>query len=166
MILNLKTGFVLPIDEGELGLRGDIMHQLIKWSDRYSVSHSDLDQQHQKLIQLINVLGVSIDQSRGNEYVIKVIAELMKYAEDHFQKEEQLLKDADYPNYTEHANEHIRFRNKVAKYSREMKQDLSPGDNKAFQGTVLNFMKEWLISHIMSSDKKYVPFLKTYKKAE
>lgn len=137
------------------------MAELIPWSDRLSVGNPDMDEQHKQLIKLINVLSAAKLQSKDAEYIEKILNELLNYANYHFVAEEALLTRNGCPHVNDHKREHEEFRSWMAR-SRLRLGD--PKSKREVSSQLLNYLKNWLTSHILTSDKKNVYYLR--KKAE
>jgi hemerythrin len=83
--------------------------KLINWSDRYSVGISRIDEQHQRLVELINELHAAILVGDRRSALPKILDGLAGYAVSHFTTEETLMKKFGYPNYEQHKAEHDRL---------------------------------------------------------
>jgi len=127
---------------------------LLTWNDSYSVKVKQLDDQHKKLIDLINQLYDAMKVGRGSEVIGPVLKSLITYTQTHFSTEEQLMKLHGYPDYDTHKNEHNQL---VAQVS-DIKKGMDAGKIPLTQN-VMNFLRDWLIKHIQGDDKKYGPFL-------
>jgi len=128
-----------------------------EWTDELSVGISEVDTQHKKLIAMINSLNEAIAEGRAREAIQKVIDELADYTVSHFGMEERYFKQYNYPEYTAHKGLHDRF---VAKVN-EAREGLTKG--RAMIGRdIMIFLKEWLVEHIMKTDKRYAPFLRKH----
>lgn len=84
----------------------------------------------------------------------RIINDLTNYTKIHFATEEQYMEKYNYPALSSQKLEHQRFIQKVG----EFKQDFESG-KIALSLNVANFVKDWLSSHILGSDKNYGPFL-------
>jgi len=122
----------------------------ITWSDRYSVGVHSINDQHKRLVELINTLYEEFYKGVTNEFLHELIGELEKYTVYHFSYEEKFMKMYDYKGYKEHVAEHQKFINELNHY----KETLSKENTKV----VIDFatyLKDWLLKHIMGTDKKY-----------
>ena len=54
---------------------------LIQWSPDYSVKVGEIDQQHQKLITMINELNDAMLKGKGKEILSKIIDGLISYTQ-------------------------------------------------------------------------------------
>ncbi len=127
---------------------------LIQWDQKFSVGVQAMDQQHQRWFGILNNLHEAMQQGKGKEVLHKILAEMTDYTRTHFQREEELLKSAGYPQLAEHLGKHKAFTGKIA----EMETKANKGD------TVLTFdlmdsLKAWLEDHILKEDAKYGIFL-------
>ncbi|MDM7202652.1 MAG: bacteriohemerythrin, partial [Thermodesulfobacteriaceae bacterium] len=127
---------------------------LMEWSDKLITGVKEADEQHKKLVQLINELYDVMKQGKGKEILDKVLNELVNYAKYHFNTEETLMTKYGYPELKIHKAEHESFIKKV----NEFMEKKAKGE-VTLTMEVMTFLKEWLVKHIMGTDKKYGPFL-------
>lgn len=126
---------------------------LIEWKDEYSVKVDIVDIQHKRLFEILNQFYEDIIAIRGQDSIKKVVNDLSEYAVIHFKTEEDIMKKIDYPEYKMHKKEHETFVNKVIELQTKLQ-------NGAFVLSieVLNFLKDWLINHILKVDKMYTEY--------
>jgi hemerythrin len=130
------------------------MMSLVTWDDSLSVRVPSIDAQHRKLVDLLNHLNDSMMQRKGHQVLGYVLEELVSYTKTHFSHEERLMQAYGYPEYQRHKAEHDHFVRQVS----EIKERFQQGQI-GLSIEVLNFLKNWLINHILGSDKKYSPLL-------
>lgn len=126
---------------------------IIKWDPSLSVGVMSIDKEHQKLINMINALNDAMLQRQGKEMVEKVIKALIGYTKIHFSNEERLFEKHNYPETQSHIAEHRSFVKKV----QEFKISYMSG-NVGLSIDVMNFLSDWLRSHIKGTDQKYTAF--------
>jgi hemerythrin len=126
----------------------------LKWSDRYSVQVVEIDEQHKKLISLINEMYDAMQVGKGREIIDNVIDEFVDYTDYHFNTEERLLLQYGYPSYADHKEMH----DHIAKKARELKKTLDNG-NKPSNIDVMLLMINWLNTHILEEDRKYIFYI-------
>ena len=127
---------------------------LIDWKDAFSVNIKSIDQQHIMLVALINDLHSAMKLGKGKEAIITVVHELLEYTKVHFSHEEQLMKNNSYPGYIDHKAKHDALVNQVVDIDNNLKSG-----KVVISQDVLNFLKKWLVEHIIETDKKYTTFL-------
>ncbi|MFQ5643880.1 MAG: bacteriohemerythrin [Thiogranum sp.] len=126
----------------------------IQWKDEYNVGIESIDQQHRKLVSLINQLQTAVDYSTGEEFEREALDELVDYTKTHFGFEEGMMEQYDYPDLEPHKAQHRKMIAKVEEVLAEYEQD---HDRAMFQA--VTFLKDWLINHINGTDKQYSSFL-------
>jgi hemerythrin len=129
--------------------------ELFSWKDSLNTGISEIDEQHKKLVGLINKLYDAMSQGKSREIMQAVLGELSNYVITHFATEEKLMKQFGYDDYDSHKQEHKFFIDKL----NEFKLKFSAGD-AALSLEVLNFLKDWLLTHIIGTDRKYIPLFK------
>ncbi|MCB1218002.1 hemerythrin family protein [bacterium] len=124
---------------------------LIKWNDDLSTGVGFVDNEHKALVNMINELNDAMLQKHGKEVVGNIISRMAAYARNHFEHEEKEMKACNFSGYAAHKKEHDDFIAKVA----ELKTELDEGRIMVTTDT-MKFLKSWLTSHIMITDKLYV----------
>ena len=129
---------------------------LIEWKDTLSVSVSKYDEQHKKLISLINQLHEAMSAGKGKDVLEKVLSDLIAYTKNHFADEEAELKKNNYMDFLNHKKEHDKLTMEVVKFYDEFK-----AGRTSITVEILSFLRFWLQDHIMKTDKKYGAFLQS-----
>ena len=126
----------------------------VQWDQKLSVGIMQIDQQHQKLVGMVNEMYQAMAEGKGNDALDKVLKELVAYTRTHFATEEKLMQANGYPDFAGHKAQH----DQLTKQVMELQADFKAG-KVALSTKVATFLKDWLVKHIMGSDKKYAPFL-------
>ena len=126
----------------------------IEWKDEYSVGLDSIDQQHRKLVNLINQLKTTVDYSTGEEFEREALAELVDYTKTHFTYEEGLMEDNGYPDFEAHKAQHRAMIAEVEAVLAEYEKDHDTAMQHA-----CDYLQVWLIKHINGTDKQYSSFL-------
>ena len=127
---------------------------LMSWKESYSVNISQIDQQHKKLVELINALHDAMAMGKAKEMLDKILNDLVSYCAGHFKLEEQLMAANDYPDFQEHKEKHDKMTAKVL----SLKKEVAAG-KKMISIEVMKFLEQWLDKHILGTDRQYAPFL-------
>jgi methyl-accepting chemotaxis protein len=127
---------------------------LIEWSSNMSVGVTEMDSHHRKLIQMINDLHSALRQKQGNDVLQTLFQKLKSYVQYHFNAEEELMKQNDYPGFSAQQAAHQRFLESLSK----METKWLAGD-LSIPSQLMNFLQGWLIKHILQMDKEYGPCL-------
>ncbi len=122
---------------------------LITWSNMLSTGVSEQDAQHKKLIDLINQLNDAMQAGHGADVLGKVLNELVNYTVFHFGYEEKLMAQHKYEDSPAHKAEHAKF----VQTAGDLKKKFDSG-NAVISVEIMNFLRDWLTSHIMKTDKK------------
>ncbi|WP_243374350.1 bacteriohemerythrin [Geotalea sp. SG265] len=126
---------------------------LISWNQGLSVSVKQFDDQHKKLIDLINTLHDAMKTGKGKDVLGDILQSLVSYTKSHFAAEELLMQRHGYEGYEKHKKEHNLLVMQVA----DIQKKLNEGAPVLTQ-TVMLFLKDWLSTHIQGEDRKYSPF--------
>ena len=129
--------------------------RFIEWKNEYSVGIDSIDQQHKKLVNLINQLQTAVDYSTGEEFEREALDEVVDYTRTHFTYEEGLMEQHGYPDFEPHKAQHRKMITRVEEVIKEYEQD----SDVAIQDA-LDFLRDWLIHHINGTDKQYSEFLR------
>ena len=125
----------------------------IDWNENFSVSIVEFDEEHKKIVQMLNSLHENRNLGKSKEALAAMLKEIIEYALTHLRHEEELMLQYNYPQYKEHRLAHEGFIKKVA----EFRSLNAQGVLRAQHLTTL--LRELLINHICNVDKNYTPFL-------
>ena len=128
----------------------------IAWTSEMSVDVKMLDNDHKKLAILINDLHEGLMAGRDSKDLERIFDELVACTRLHFAHEEQLLAEAGYSDVSVHKQEHDQ---KVQEVLRLQAHFLGAKESADYL-EVLDLLKYWLLTHMESSDKEFVAYLK------
>ena len=80
--------------------------KLLQWKLEYSVGVESVDQEHRKMLELINELGAQICEDTNSELVEMFLGEIYAGIAAHFALEERFMRNADYSEYGAHKEDH------------------------------------------------------------
>ena len=129
----------------------------LDWSPELSVGFEEIDDDHKKLIEMLNALSDAATEAKGNRadaVVGQVLNELLSYTMWHFRHEERLMQTHGYPDFFEHKTQH----GDLGEQATGLQKRFQDG-NLDVAGEVLPFLKSWLADHILGTDKKLAAFL-------
>lgn len=129
---------------------------LMAWNEHLMVGVEEIDQQHQKLVQLINGLHDHMLAGDASEIIHKVLDRVIEYTGFHFKTEEQLMRQYDYPDAIKHKLEHTNLEDIAV----DLQQKLKTGQAHITMET-MHFLQDWLQHHILGSDQHLADYLKT-----
>lgn len=127
--------------------------ELIKWTENLSVGVKELDNEHKKLIDLLNQLYTGMKNREENKVIKLILDDLVNYTLSHFAHEEKYFKQYNYPKALEHIKEHENFRKEVTIFLEEFDTG-----KVTLSSHMLNFLTNWVTNHIKKQDKEYVKF--------
>ena len=126
---------------------------LVEWDDSFSVGFDHIDDQHKKLVDMINELIQGCKNGDAKEVVMKIFEKLADYVKIHFADEEKYLTDVIYPDLTAHKKQHQELLFELVGHVAAVEAGSTAIDD------FVKFLKDWLLTHIAMSDKKYAPYL-------
>ena len=122
----------------------------MEWDDSLSVKIPEFDQEHKKLIDMVNSLHSAMKERKSNQVMSSLIADLKNYTQEHFSQEEEFMKKHEFAEFAAHHNAHIKFIETV----NGVEKDLNAGKLTVAMD-LFNFLSNWLVGHIKEIDKKY-----------
>lgn len=126
----------------------------IEWNDSLKLGISEIDQQHEKLIALINDLYDAFKQGKAKDVVDEIVSEAHDYIGYHFSTEQRLMEEHGY-DANSHIEEHEDY---ILKSSDHLMA--SHEDEAGLAEDVLEYLTDWWKGHILGTDKKLAAFLK------
>ena len=124
------------------------------WNETFSVGIGSIDEQHKRLVSLVSGLFDAMSQGKGAQVLANVLTTLVEYTKTHFRYEESLMQTHGYPGLAAHKAEH----DQLAAKANDLLERFKTGSTTISVQTG-NFLKEWLVGHMLGADKKYSSFL-------
>jgi hemerythrin len=127
--------------------------QEIIWTDEFSVGIARIDEQHRRLVDMINKLISDPTATSRSETVSDVLGEMTDYVKMHFAYEEKLMGEHGYPQLGEQVKEHRAFQEDTAKFCMAAAVHLD-----RVPEMLMEHLSQWLVHHILEVDMAYRPF--------
>ena len=113
--------------------------------DETLVTGNDMiDSQHKELIDRINQLLESCEEGQGKIKAVKMLDYLLDYTVFHFEAEEKLQEEIQYPGIQEHKAKHAEFKQAVKELQEMLEEE---------EGVV-----DWLYDHIKGFDRSVAEY--------
>ena len=124
-----------------------------EFTDKYLTGISIVDKEHKELFRIIgDVYRVMTDEMAVDKYdeIVRLLEELREYTKFHFQDEELYMESIHYEGLKAQRRAHEAF------VSRLEEMDLEHIDDNQQETLedLMEFLTEWLVNHILHSDKK------------
>ncbi|MCK5520090.1 MAG: hemerythrin family protein [Candidatus Marinimicrobia bacterium] len=126
-----------------------------EWNDGLSIGIQNIDNQHKRLIEILNELYEANDSPDRELAAAACLRSMVNYAKEHFKDEEEYMEFINYPDLEHQKEEHKIFIAKIADY--ETAQTIL--SYTPFQD-MLDFLKDWVINHIKGKDQEIGNFLR------
>jgi len=130
---------------------------MIKWNDGLNLGVKALDDDHKKLLDIINSLSLSLDIKKSQDLIDSTFSNLENYALEHFKREEELLKKCNYKYLDKHIQSHSMFSVKLA----ELKAKFNNSKDENATKEVIAFLTDWLFDHIIEED---IPLINIFER--
>ena len=124
----------------------------MEWNNKYAIGIPEIDEQHKVLFACIERLEAPADAQQHGLSMYYVMEQLKDFVRIHFAVEEIVMRLFDYPELEAHAAEHRAFSAKIEALE---KDELS----HEVHIQVGKFLREWLLRHVMVSDKHYAAYI-------
>lgn len=124
----------------------------IVWNENLCVNIPEIDAQHQRWIDIINLLHDTL-MNGDNSSLIQIKLDTLKLMRDygtyHFATEEEYMKKMGYPGWEAHKQLHDGFILKIKELGRDIQE------RKGVLNTgIMKILMDWLQNHILQEDKK------------
>ncbi len=131
------------------------MGATLQWTPSLAVGDEDIDAQHQELFRRAERLIVALRKGDRGE-VLPLLAYLDEYVVHHFEGEERLMRELQYPGLDAHAKVHAEFRESFRQIVRDFRRT---GPTALVALTVHNWLSDWLRQHLAGVDLELGRFL-------
>jgi hemerythrin len=127
------------------------MEQHVTWQPFYSVGDASLDEEHKRILGIIEDLRLAIETGNERGQVQDILNRLTHYTMTHFEHEEKVMKACGFPRFDAHKVMHDEMRRRTL--------DLKAMPDSIAGGDLLQFVRNWWVRHIQNQDKAYAPYL-------
>ncbi|GAB7023096.1 bacteriohemerythrin [Salidesulfovibrio brasiliensis] len=127
----------------------------INWDESLETGIYSIDSQHMDLVGMCNDFLDAVSSGKTEQAVNALVRRLREYCVQHFHDEEETMAEMGYPRLGEHQREHRRLSQQVKEYQRDLYKKRTPQPLE-----VRDFLKDWLLGHILGMDMKIAEWLK------
>jgi len=124
------------------------MKKLLAWDNEFEIGIPIIDEQHHKFIDMVSEIQSTL-LTASKEHLIRFFSFIYDYMINHFKTEELIMLECHYPDIEVHAEEHREFREKIDFFYENFKKN----NTQFIIVNIVDFMKDWIIGHLLSSDK-------------
>lgn len=121
------------------------------WSEQFAVKVPLIDDQHRELLKIANQFYDAVKTKRDQDTIFQTLNALIRYAEQHFRDEEDLMAELGIPEAAidEHHSIHERLIEEIFQLQMEM-----GGSEETTIHDLEQFLTQWAVNHILHEDKK------------
>ena len=123
------------------------------WKDSFNIGIEEIDRQHRTFLEHLNECHQHVSGAKGTCIDTEMLNRLKTYAATHFRFEEEMMQSLGYPETEHNEQQHKYFEAKIE----ELMTGITEGGKSHYE-SVLAFMRDWFLRHILEEDKKYVPY--------
>ncbi|CCQ73894.1 bacteriohemerythrin [Magnetospira sp. QH-2] len=137
----------------------------IQWTDDMSVGLEPVDNDHRVMLDLINELHEvkeSDSPLEREEVMGSVLNALVEYTDYHFEREQRIMEAVEYSETATHLKTHDDMKEIV--HSLKDQFDIQP--ETVDLELMYEFLRTWLIQHILKDDMAYAPLVRDNEAAE
>ncbi|MCB9059937.1 MAG: hemerythrin family protein [Halobacteriovoraceae bacterium] len=124
------------------------------WNSNFDIKVEQMNDEHKKLIALMNNVYVLNDKSSPRVEIIKSMDELKEYIKIHFANEEKYMSEVNYPKCETHKIIHKELLNSFEDHYKSYVNSAE----LLLPNSILMFFRDWLSAHISGIDKEYGSF--------
>lgn len=133
----------------------------IEWTDALLTGVDEIDRQHRILVDIVIDARTSLNHESTAHRFEQITCDLLAYAIYHFDTEERLMEKHGYANAApeaadKHLTQHRRFSERVVVLRDQVRQG-----NADARTALLPFLEDWLINHILHTDKRLGEYLRS-----
>lgn len=125
----------------------------LEWQASYALGVAELDEQHARLVEIINELSWAVNSpTRDPNFVKKLIVDLTQFATKYFVSEEKMLKESAFPAIDKQILEHREFIKKIKELHEDFKKSV------VSLRPLLTFLNSWFVKHCLEKDRDFASY--------
>lgn len=125
------------------------------WSKKLFTGISEIDFQHYKIVNLINELYQQYLNRSSNNEMLSTLESLYEITRVHFANEQVLMKKYGFTEMEHHIGVHTKLLRDLKGFIDNLRTN-----NVKVDDSFLEFLKTWLMTHILEEDMRYVQFFR------
>jgi hemerythrin-like metal-binding protein len=133
----------------------------IVWSDDFLIGIEELDYEHRGLVEDINKLHRELVKDVDMDRIEDTLGSIHARMQAHFALEERVMVSHEYPHYPEHKAEHERLLDEYTEFMTKFEKGQNLGDREPIQAVLC----QWIVKHILTSDKKMSLMVRSAKQS-
>ena len=122
---------------------------LIQWKKEFSIGVTKIDNQHKKIIKILNQLISQQVIGKTDKEIEEILDNLQDYIKEHFKTEEEYMLKHQYSGYEEQRKEHNQFIDRLFEAQKEYCKN-----GRLTSINLFNFVWDWFSQHILKLDKQ------------
>ena len=139
----------------EIERRENTQPLVLEWSEKFSTGVRAIDNDHKELFDEFAALNDQFNKSPDETAISGMIKSLSRYVTEHFKREEMFMERAHYPELKAHKKKHYIAAEQIFELEKIYLEAPDTIDGQK----VVRFLSDWLCSHILGADMKFVPYL-------
>ncbi len=128
------------------------MKQLV-WDESFEIGVQEIDTQHKEFIKLLRRIKLGFEKEVPLKMQLRILEELIKYAEYHFCSEENIMLITRYPDVRAQQTEHAKLLGSLTRKVETYKRSPATGEQLA------EFLYNWFVTHTQVEDRKFADHL-------
>ena len=124
-----------------------------------------IDEQHNAYLDLVeDILKLCLSPDITIDDIHQEMKKVIKYATEHFEEEERIMRSLSYPFYEEHFTKHNLFRQQLDAMLKELEtfEVTEVFDHTNFQLRLGKWLVHWFGDQVRNDDMKMVAFIKDH----
>lgn len=127
----------------------------LQWDDALTLGDENIDRQHKRLVETINLLHSHLDAPDRDEQVMKCLTTMYLHAKEHFFDEEAFMDRIGFPDRARHAALHRDFVQKTNSLTDTCLLDAVPCEE------LLRFLVGWFREHVAREDAEIIAYARS-----
>ena len=127
---------------------------MFEWNEKYAIGIAKIDAQHKGLFAIGAELYAAMRAGQASAKLSLILNRLVEYTVAHFNYEQGLLQEHQYPDFAAHKSKHDDLTQQVNKFCDEVQSG-----KIGVSIPLMKFLEDWLQQHIGKVDMAYVPFV-------
>ncbi len=123
-----------------------------EWRNDFLVGVSLFDEDHRQLFEMAEHLIDAFNRLRPNAELAGIMDDFIEYTVFHFEREEEKMREVDYPGTEEHVAQHNLLIRAILKFKADMRYNRIPSDQ------IAEILADWLLRHIHEMDRQYTDY--------
>ena len=126
----------------------------IDWKESWESGEKDIDHQHREMFTMLQKIVAEKDSLKSEKDLLHKLKKLLNHIKGHFEYEEKVLREIEYPRYLQHKKIH----NSLVEKTHKLQEEAKKGEI-SYEEVIEFMLHDLILGHILKEDTRFFTYI-------